>query len=229
MNKILLGMAGIAALMMASGANAGMKLGVDDISDVSGTAIGSFTFESLVSDNGAGDTLGSINGVINSTYVSTGLEINVATGSSNLAGSYPQLQHLTASMTTLSGPGAVTFALTDTGFTDIGSAVLQFESLGGLGDFEVEAWVGHTDGEFELSEMIGSYSLVGGSLTTDTDVLGIASSPFSLTLVATLTHFSNGTSSVDTSINVPEPSVLALFGAGLFGLGLVRRDRKSVV
>ena len=49
MNKILLGMAGIAALMMASGANAAFKVGFDDAFNGTG-------WDKVVEDQLVGDT-----------------------------------------------------------------------------------------------------------------------------------------------------------------------------
>ena len=228
MNKILLGMAGIAALMMASGANAAFKVGFDDAFNGTG-------WDKVVEDQLVGDTdfFGEV-GVIDAAYGREGALVSTALGSSKPKEiGAPQVLHLDATMATSGGSvETVTIALTDTGFEDYGSFYLDVavNTVNNNADFFAEAWIGYDNAEFGKDKLIGTYSLIDGVVTSTLDsVLNLdADNLFSLTIFTTFTHDNvNGTSSTNTSVNIPEPSVLALFGTGLLGLGLVRRRMKK--
>ena len=55
------------------------------------------------------------------------------------------------------------------------------------------------------------------------------SNPFSLTLVADITHYGSKTTSFDFASQVPEPSSVALFTLGLLGAGASARRRKAAI
>lgn len=53
------------------------------------------------------------------------------------------------------------------------------------------------------------------------------STPYSITIVANLTHSGSGSSSFDALVQVPEPATVALFGAGLLAIGGLRGRRRK--
>jgi len=214
MNKILLGMAAASAMFFATSASASfmatIDAGMDNIIDV--TAI----------DNVINDASG-VSGRISTSYEDALLNLTTVLGTSKpLEAGNPQLMHLTASFSSV-GAASASVELSDTGFTN----GVDFSFSGGgsaLDEVTVMAWIGLDNMSFSKDVLIGSYTFNDGGFSLPFNLTAPANdSPYSLTLVAQFTHDGAGASSADTAIDVPEPSVLALFGLGLFGLGLVRR------
>ncbi len=222
MNKFLLGLAGVTALIMASSANAALKL------DVGGTQIA----------DGSGLDEAAASGVVKFSGDVAGFLFQVSVGNNNL--SYPGIFDLavTASSnlappagTATTFPASVTVSLTETGLTGFGSA--GFTSGGNVdvnASVDYALYMDASNAEFGTGTLLGTVNGATGlgalaSLIPETFT---AAGPFSLTLVTTLnaTNYLQGFS-VDTQVNVPEPSVLALFGMGLVGIGLARRRMKK--
>ncbi|MBI3774187.1 MAG: PEP-CTERM sorting domain-containing protein [Gammaproteobacteria bacterium] len=72
----------------------------------------------------------------------------------------------------------------------------------------------------------GAYN--GAFSDTDSDYINGLIGQYSMTLVGYITHDQAwDISSFDYEVKVPEPMTLALFGAGLIGLGLVSRRKRQ--
>lgn len=71
---------------------------------------------------------------------------------------------------------------------------------------------------------------LGAFSASASNALSGLGSPFSMTLVATVTHGGAGATSFDATARVPEPATVALLGMGLLGFAVSRRrrDEKSV-
>ena len=96
-------------------------------------------------------------------------------------------------------------------------------------------WLDDHNTLFGLTTLLGTLGLFGsGAFSGSKKGYGAASSPFSLTLEATLHHpagaakttsFSQGLDQQVQS-NIPEPITLILYGLGFLGAGLYRRLRR---
>jgi len=227
MNKILLGMAGVAALFMASSSIAGMKMTVTDEVGTSSVNDGGSGYVSYDCNPGFGDP---------DCGLLSGWTVEASSG---IGGPLTSGQHLfdlslDATSSGTPNPATLTVELTETDLSGFGSA--YFLSTGqvtsGSGMVSYELFYDETNNGLKTTSlgdvstgdfMNGSY----GDMGIGQSVFGLDDN-FSLTLVATLISNQAGTGfSTDTSVNIPEPSVLALFGTGLLGLGLARRRMKK--
>ena len=209
MKKILLGMAAASAMLFATTASAALMLTVEDL-DVGAT--GSIT----VTDTD-GDGFVGLSGVTVGDWL-----ISNASGFSepSLFLGPDQLMHLD-SVDATSGVNAGTLRVTledDAYLGNIGSVIFNVAAQNSVGTSEFWAYV---DG-IEFAHVGPS-----GTLTYTSGVFDITSNPFNLKIVAEINHTSSGISSFNANVDVPEPSIIALLGAGLLGLGLARRRMKK--
>ncbi len=212
------------ALFMASSANALLSVSIDELTDA-GAAV---TASDLDGD-----------GAVTTFLNSDNFSVTVATGLGAPALSFPDLLDLAISGSTKSTVGvanpSVQVMLTETGLPGL-HPDFKFASLsstggwgaGDSGTMSFELWIG--DAAFEQGTLLASNTGPDADfITTATNIspfIGVDGT-FSLTLVATLTADGGSQSfSTDTFV-VPEPSILALFGAGLIGMGLARRRMKK--
>jgi len=199
----------------------------------------------VVTDQGAGDELvtGSYAiGQVKYTVALDALALTASTGQAAPFALWPTVLSLNINgQTTSAGTAMISLSLTDLTMADIQKAQVALASsstrLFGAPDV-VTNWdvLLDTGNLAESAVGFAGVSLANTVLTgTDsaTAVSGILNPAglFSLTLVANI-HVLDiaGTGDYDTSgvlSAVPEPSVLALFGAGLLGLGLARRKMKK--
>lgn len=229
MNKFILGTA-VAALMAASSANAAFIMYLDDTSTVGidkivqdDTLAGALTSIGLTTNGDFNPVTGAV------TYSgSLGLfSVNVTTGISKPLLTGPGTMLDLNSVNVSGGTGTLTIGLTDTDFFPGGVGFLNF-NIGGTtsGTISAQAYMDAGNAEFGTGTLLGSMTSSGPAFSyTSADTIIDHTSPYSLTLVTTVTHTGAGQiSSFDANV-VPEPSMLALMSLGLIGLGFAGRRK----
>ena len=128
------------------------------------------------------------------------------------------------------GTGTLTIGLTDTDFFPGGVGYLNF-NIGGTtsGTISAKAYMDAGNAEFGESTLLGSMTSSNAAFShTSEDTIINPSSPYSLTLITTVTHTGAGQiTSFDANV-VPEPSMLALMSLGFVGLGFAGRRKQAV-
>ncbi len=217
MNKIVLGLIGVGALGISAGAHAALSL---TVTDGSGNTV-------TINDDGVGDTFSpgasALNWADNLASIAD-WKFETVTGYS-LAEATPQQMNMIFAATSLKNDSQLTIELTETEFSGFGSAVFELGSanLPGTGSFDLLLNGVSLSGSTLGASGVAAFSDASGQLG-----LGNPIGNFSLTMRAVLTASAvNQNFSGNTSVNVPEPSILALIGGGLIGFGLVRRKVKK--
>ncbi len=156
--------------------------------------------------------------------------ISSAVGASNPAiGSDTVDQIHFNSMGVSSGAGDLILMLTQTDMPKLQSR--YGGSLGGTtdGNISFELFMDDTNTAFGTSTLLYSSQTYNQGGFSDNFGGGIdALNPYSMTLVVTISHTgSRQVTSFGYDVKIPEPATLALFGAGLLGLGFTSRRRKQ--
>lgn len=206
MKKFLTGLTLASSLIIGSAAQAALIVGFDLDNDG--------VFEIQIEDNSANDMNGSVRNIL--AGANAFAEVNVGYVLSN-----PFNLHMTATSSSRNTTTTFGTTITDLTIEDLSSAVF----LGGgstTGVSTMSAYLDTGNAAFGTSDiLLGSFSDSGAFSFNFAQYLITDQDTFSLTLISTIV----GTGSTDTDIKVSEPSILALFGLGLVGLGFAARRR----
>jgi hypothetical protein len=219
------------ALAQSSPASAAMVAAICD----SATCLGGNSL--IVTDNGAGDTIGAL-GAINFTTSFDGYTLNVNTSQSKpMIGSAtaPQLDLNFAVTSNGSPTGSVFLFVSDTDFLTDGKFQMAMGGTNsGSSDTVGRAWGGTSNVTMDIANLFGLLAPLSGAAysATANPTLGASVNPYSLTLGAEVTRFTSGTSTGDLNLNisaVPEPSTWAMLILGFCAIGFVGCRRKEVL
>ena len=177
-----------------------------------------------IQDSSALDGLPNAGGVLYNGLLGV-FNVNVTTGITKpLIGGmdYPMMD-LNSINVSSSGAGTLTIKWTETGFT-LPDTLSGFNSMiGGTtsGEVTVSTFLNDT-----LLSDLGPFS--DGAFSDEHQVAIDPAEPFSLAIVATITHDAANITSFDAGISpVPEPTTMLLLGSGL--IGLARFGRKKLL
>lgn len=238
---IAVALSAVLAAATTTPANAAFRMLIDDGAGV--------VADILITDQGAGD-INPIVGTITTITPVGSFIVNTTTGVSKpiLGFNGPEMD-LNSVVVTGQAAGTLRIYLTDTGFA--GSVPGLNGSIGGTiasgGSLSAAFYANNSNGEFdiggdavlvangfaqtptELSGTLGAF-FGPGAFSGSTSSSGSSGNPFSMTLVAVITHNGPGTSSFDFNVNtVPEPATMAIWSV-IGGIGAVagwRRRRKA--
>lgn len=155
---------------------------------------------------------------------------NVVTGFADPAIGNPGTYNMHLNSVNASGgTGTLTVMITDTDLTKSNAGFVA--ALGGVtgGNISFATYLSASNTAFALDTLLDSAGTFNGAFSDTASGYIATSGPYALTSVATITHADRfNISSFDYDIKVPEPVTLALFGAGLIGMGFVgRRKRRA--
>lgn len=206
-----------ACMAISHTANAAFVMTLEDITNGGSVSITDNSNDGLITHNGS---------VGNFT-------VNVTTGVSKpLIG--PGRLDLN-SINVSGGSGTLVITLTDTDFTAAPGFIDYWASYGGTTDGSVSfEFLYDSSNQPGVGDTIasGSFTKSGNDKSFSDDVLGtvLPASPYSLTIIATITHTGAGQlTSFDAELvpgtQVPVPAAIWLFGSAVMGLAAARKHR----
>jgi hypothetical protein len=133
-----------------------------------------------------------------------------------------------------SSGGTLTFKLTDTDYVG-GTGIIHFlDAVGGTlsgagSSYSVSTFMDCGNTAFGTGTALTSQTFSGSSFSGGQDAfVSACHGDYSLTQLASLTLPGGAIYSGDSNLAVPEPSTIALFGAGLLGLGFALRRKTGL-
>jgi hypothetical protein len=119
-----------------------------------------------------------------------------------------------------SGGPALTITAIAEGFTDLGTMSARFASIGADNTVSID---------YKLSAdstwlSVANYNLLAGASAQNV-LFGAA--PLSSYDLRIQQVFTTGTGGASASVSIPEPSIIALFGLGLVGMGVATRRKQK--
>jgi hypothetical protein len=201
------------------------------------------TGDTIVTDGGVGDLDPTV-GVILMSFATGGFTTNINVAQSKPAIGSPTAPQLDVNYTATGIGNAWLFA-TDTGFTGIGTPVLQIAvtqppctdptaplpcATGNTVDGR--AWGGDSNTEFDITGNLlvnlPDLTTTPASASGTGPTVGLTFNPYSLTIGVNVIRTVAGTTTGDLNLMVvPEPATMALFGLGLMGFGAASRRRRQ--
>ncbi len=233
MNKILLGMAAASALAITSTANASFVMFLDDLSTpgidkivmdnaAAGTATGGAVPYNFSTD---ADIINVVDAIAFAGSVGV-FNVNITSATTKTATNNPVEMSLTTNSTS-NAAGTLVIGVSDTDFLVDQAYNFELSSTGVGNTLTATGYQDPANALFGLINATSLLSLTGSGFDADYNFSTAPGTPFSLSMITTITHDTAETTNSTSSFKVPEPSILALFGAGLFGLGLTRRRMKK--
>lgn len=225
MRKQLLTLAAAGALAFgAQSANATLMLSLDD-GNTSKTIVDETT------DDGMNGLPGYVTySALDFGGATTPWSITTATGLGNpvIGTDYYDALHLDSLEVSSGGPGTLTVMLTNTDMTR--SPASFAGGLGGYtaGNVDFQLYASSVNDAFGKDVLLYDSATMSGNFS-DSLYGGIDfAAPYSLTMVATITHDGDGQrTSFDFDVTVPTPATVALFGVGLLAMGFAARRRQQ--
>jgi len=199
-------------LCIASPVNAAFVLTIDDLA-TGGTEVTELD--------------GDADGVITYSGAIGVFSVNVTTGVSKPAITGPQLLHLD-NISVSGGAGNLVISLTDTGYT--GSPPGLTGLFGGttIGTVDFDFLSDDANAQFGGTSFFDPPVTPTGAFSGSGTGTPTLTGPYSLTIVAAISHSGSGVTSFDAEIRaIPVPAAAWLFGSGLLGLVGVARRKKA--